>query len=220
MKKVYLLLAALVCAFVCIIGLNLHAKTLLDDNIEKAIYYNNVSSKNCSDYVMEKVLNERSIVVLGSSELSFSNSPAYPPKLFNYGNSDFNMVLMGSGYFQCIPQAINVGALSNNIKNNKIVLIISPQWFTSDGLTSESFCSKFEETNFVEFLKNDSISKETRIAVANRVNELLTSDPTTLARVEKDERLYIDGSLNLLTHLEMAAYNSFRAEKAKFETVV
>ena len=218
MKKVYLLLAALVCAFVCIIGLNLHAKTLLDDNIEKAIYYNNVSSKNCSDYVMEKVLNERSIVVLGSSELSFSNSPAYPPKLFNYGNSDFNMVLMGSGYFQCIPQAINVGALSNNIKNNKIVLIISPQWFTSDGLTSESFCSKFEETNFVEFLKNDSISKETRIAVANRVNELLTSDPTTLARVEKDERLYIDGSLNLLTHLEMAAYNSFRAEKAKFET--
>lgn len=116
MKKVYLLLAALVCAFVCIIGLNLHAKTLLDDNIEKAIYYNNVSSKNCSDYVMEKVLNERSIVVLGSSELSFSNSPAYPPKLFNYGNSDFNMVLMGSGYFQCIPQAINVGALSNNIK--------------------------------------------------------------------------------------------------------
>lgn len=45
MKKVYLLLAALVCAFVCIIGLNLHAKTLLDDNIEKAIYYNNVSSK-------------------------------------------------------------------------------------------------------------------------------------------------------------------------------
>ena len=142
MKKVYLLLAALVCAFVCIIGLNLHAKTLLDDNIEKAIYYNNVSSKNCSDYVMEKVLNERSIVVLGSSELSFSNSPAYPPKLFNYGNSDFNMVLMGSGYFQCIPQAINVGALSNNIKNNKIVLIISPQWFTSDGLTSESFCSK------------------------------------------------------------------------------
>ena len=88
-----MLLAALVCAFVCIIGLNLHAKTLLDDNIEKAIYYNNVSSKNCSDYVMEKVLNERSIVVLGSSELSFSNSPAYPPKLFNYGNSDFNMVL-------------------------------------------------------------------------------------------------------------------------------
>lgn len=76
MKKVYLLLAALVCALVCIIGLNLHAKTLLDDNIEKAIYYNNVSSKNCSDYVMEKVLDERSIVVLGSSELSFSNSPA------------------------------------------------------------------------------------------------------------------------------------------------
>ena len=218
MKKVYLLLAALVCAFVCIIGLNLHAKTLLDDNIEKAIYYNNISSKNWSDYVMEKVLDERSIVVVGSSELSFSNSPAYPPKLFNYGNSDFNMVLMGSGYFQCIPQAINVGALSNNTKNNKIVLIISPQWFTHDGLTSESFCSRFEETNFVEFLKNDSISKETRIAVANRVNELLTSDPTALARVEKDERLYIDGSLNLLTRLEMAAYNSFRAEKAKFET--
>ena len=45
MKKVYLLLAALVCALVCMIGLNLHAKTLLDDNIEKAIYYNNVSSK-------------------------------------------------------------------------------------------------------------------------------------------------------------------------------
>ena len=139
MKKVYLLLAALVCAFVCIIGLNLHAKTLLDDNIEKAIYYNNVSSKNCSDYVMEKVLNERSIVVLGSSELSFSNSPAYPPKLFNYGNSDFNMVLMGSGYFQCIPQAINVGALSNNIKNNKNNIMSNKKPTQNNGLSLTYF---------------------------------------------------------------------------------
>lgn len=218
MKKVFLLLAALACAFMCIIGLNLHTKTLLDDNIEKATYYNDVFSRNCSDYVMDKVLDERSIVVLGSSELSFSNSPAYPPALFNYGNSDFNMVLMGGAYFQCAPQAVNVGALSNNIKNNKIVLILSPQWFSYNGLTSESFCSRFEETNFVEFLKNESISKETRIAVANRVNELLTSDPVTLTRVKKDEQLYLHGSLNPLTHLEMAAYNSFRAEKAEFET--
>lgn len=217
MKKIWLIPVAIVISLLCIIGVDWYSKARIDENIEKATYYNNIFSRNCSDYTMGKIIDENSVIVLGSSELGASDNLAYPPSLFNSGYSDFNMVLMGAGYLQSVPQAVNLGALHNNVKNGKIVLILSPQWFNSAGLTSDEYCSRFEETNFIEFLKNDDISKETKIAISNRINELLTSDPTTLARVQKDEEVYLYHSLNPFIYAEMITYNCFRDAKMRFQ---
>lgn len=218
MKKLYLIVVALICSLACIIGIDCAVKHSLDKNIDKATYDNNIYTRNCSDYVMNKVITQNSMVVLGSSELSSVDNIAYPESLFNEGYADYNMILMGGGYFQSLPQAINIGALQNNIKNKKVALIISPQWFTSSGLSSEEYCSRFEEMNFVEFLKNKNITKETKSAVSSRINELLTSDPTTLERVKKYEDIYLNHTLNPITHLEMTTYSTFRDAKTRFET--
>ena len=209
--------AAIVISLLCAIGVDWYSKTRIDANIDKATYYNNIFSRNCSDYTMDQIIDENAIVVLGSSELSAADDLAYPRALFNSGYSDFNMVLMGSGHLQSVPQAVNLGALQNNIKNGKIVLILSPQWFSASGLTSDAYCSRFEEANFIEFLKNDDISKETKIAISNRINEFLTSDPTTLARVQKDEDIYLYHSLNPFKYAEMITYNQFRDAKMRFQ---
>ena len=218
MKKLYLIVVALICSLACIIGIDCAVKHSLDKNIDKATYDNNIYTRNCSDYVMDKVITQNSMVVLGSSELSSADNIAYPESLFNEGYADYNMILMGAGHLQSIAQAVNVGALQNNIKNNKVVLIVSPQWFTPEGLTSEEYSSRFEEANYVEFLKNSNISKETKTAVANRMNELLTADPTTLQRVNKYEDIYLNHTLNPITYLEMSTYSTFRNAKTRFET--
>lgn len=217
MKKVLLIPIALLCSLLFIIGLDFSWKARIDRNVDKAIYYNNIYTRNNSDFVMEKVISEDSIVVLGSSELSASDDLAFPMALLNKGYSDFNIILMGAGYFQSIPQAVNVGALQNNIKNGKVVLILSPQWFTPAGLTSDAYCSRFEEANFIEFLRNKSITKQTKTAVASRINELLASDPTTLERVRKDEQIYLSHSLDPFVNVEMRFYNLFREIKLRYD---
>lgn len=219
MKKLYLILLALGLTLVCVISLDLLVKLNLKKNVDKAIYDNNVRTRNDSDYVMDQIIDEDSIVVLGSSELSTYDDLAYPKALFNNGYSDFNMILMGAGYLRCAPQALNVGALQNNIKNGKIVLILSPQWFTLTGMTPGTYPSRFEESNFVEFLHNSDISKKTKTAVSDRINDFLTSDPPTLDRVKKHESIYLKHSLNPFTYIEMFTYNLFRNAKIRFKLV-
>lgn len=219
MKKLCLMILALGCALVCAAGLDLLIKHYLKNNMDKAIYDNKAYTRNCSDYVMDQIIDENSIVVLGSSELGASDELAFPKALFNNGYSDFNMILMGTAHLQSLPQAINVGALQNNIKNGKIVLILSPQWFSASGLSTQAYSSRFEELNFVQFLRNKNISKQTKIAVSNRINGLLTADPTTLDRVIKDENVYLYHSLNPFTYIEMITYNMFRDAKTRFELV-
>ena len=219
MKKLLIIASALVISLSCLFGTDSVVRHKLNANVDKATYDNNIYTRNCSDYAMERIIDERSIVVLGSSELYSTDDLAYPAALFNRGYSDFNMVMMGAGSFQSLPQAINVGALANNIKNGKVVLIVSPQWFAYGGVQDKAFCSRFEETNYVEFLQNPDVSDETKAAVVARVNTLLTADPTTLKRAIKYEAMYLKHTLNPVTYLEMLSYNAFRNAKLRYTLV-
>lgn len=223
MKK-YLIIAltsviSLVCLFVVDNIVDKVVRHELETNIDKAKYYNNIYTRNCSDYVMERIIDDHSIVVFGSSELSSRDNLAFPSVLFNGGYADFNMVLMGAGHLQSLAHAINVGALQNNIKNRKIVLILSPQWFVPEGVIPAAFSSRFEETNFVEFLQNDCISLKTKTAVIDRVNALLTADIATLERVKNYEKIYLEHTINPITYAAMLIYNAFQNAKIRFKLV-
>jgi len=215
-KKIYAIGIALAVALCCIIAVDGLVKNRLRSRVEQSTYFN-MDSRNSCDNIMDDIITENSIVVLGSSELSASDDLAYPPVLFNYGHSDFNMVLVGRGYMQSLQHAIDVGAFQNNIKNGKIVLIVSPQWFTASHISSEVFASRFDESMFVEFLRNDDISKKTKEAISNRINSLLESDPAELKRVRKYEDIYLYHNLNPVLWAEMSTYNLFREAKRRFE---
>ena len=183
MKKVYSLLIAVVLVVAVAIGIDCYAKGIIDKNA-KYVKYLNTDERNSCNYLMDKVLDENSILVLGSSELSAADELAYPPYLFNNGNSDFNMVLAGRGYMQSLQHAINIGAYADGIESKKAILIISPQWFTKDGINTEEFASRFLEENYISFLKNPNISRTTKDKVANRLNVLLEADASELNRIK------------------------------------
>ncbi|MCB6610942.1 D-alanyl-lipoteichoic acid biosynthesis protein DltD [[Clostridium] symbiosum] len=171
--------------------------------------YHNTDERNSCMEAMEAVLDEKTIPVFGSSELSAADEVAYPPYLFQNGYSDFNMVLIGRGYTQSIHHAINVGALSSLLPDKKVVLILSPQWFTKEHLTSEIYASRFSERTYVDFMKNAQISSDTKRRLTNRMKTLLEKDPKQLKRIIKYEKVYLNHTLNPIEHIEMGLYNQF-----------
>lgn len=216
MKKVYSLLIAVILVVVVAIGIDCYAKSIIDKNAQY-VKYLNTDERNSCNYLMDKVFDENSIPVLGSSELSASDELAYPPYLFNNGNSDFNMVLVGRGYMQSLQHAINIGAYADGIENKKVILIISPQWFTEEGIQTEKFASRFLEENYIRFLKNKDISWDTKYKLANRVDSLLTSDSIELNRVKSFEGVYLYRSLNPLYYFKALLYEPFKYAKDRFE---
>lgn len=206
--------ALLLFVFTCI-GLYTYSERVIADKKEALIYYNK-DNRNFCKIAMKKVFEDNTIPVFGSSELSASDEVAYPPSLFQNGNSDFNMILIGRGTMQCLHHTVNLGAYAENIPSHKVVLILSPQWFTSSHISSEAYASRFSERMYVEFLKNPDISYEIKIKVTERVKSLLVSDPPQLKRVETYEKNYLKHTLNPASHIEMAIYDSFMNLKQRF----
>lgn len=212
MKK----LTAFICAVVLFLGTCMAGKCyyirILNQKETELVYFNTDTRNNCIEG-MKTILDSETIPVFGSSELSAADDVAYPKSLFRDGNSNFNMVLIGRGYMQSLHHAVNIGALERYFEKRKAVLILSPQWFTKSHLSSEIYSSRFSEQVYVEFLKNNKISKSTKRKVTERLESLLTADPKQLQRLEKYKHVYLDFSLNPVKYIEMMAYSQFMDSK-------
>jgi D-alanyl-lipoteichoic acid biosynthesis protein dltD len=141
--------------------------------VNNSIRYNRSNEKFSSAETIKKNIAENTIILLGSSELSnYMVEEQHPSKLLDY--SDLNMILIGAGNYQSLIHIMNLGAIANEkkFKNNKFVLILSPQWFDQDGLEKEAFVARYSEEIMINFLKNKDISDENKEYVINRAQEL------------------------------------------------
>lgn len=213
MKKIYPVIGAVVFFFCTMFLMNMRTEKIIREKREELIYYN-TDTRNSCPFAMGEVLKETdgTIPVFGSSELgtvSKLNETAFPPLLFQNGSSDFNMALIGRGYMQCLHHAVNLGAMADDMKYKKAVLILSPQWFSKEHLDSTTYASRFSEPMYLEFIKNPLITRATKEKIADRMESLLTSDPKQLARVKKQRQVYLNHSLNPITQLEVRSYEAF-----------
>lgn len=173
-------------------GLSHNNSQAVKNALAKRYYYNSDRRNSCID-VMAELLKDDTIAVMGSSELSAADENAYPRSLYNDGNSDFNMILMGRGYTQSLHHAIDVAALGNFIPSHKVVLILSPQWFTEEGIGETEFASRFLERSFSTAIKNPGLSYEIKRRICDRVEQLLrNSDPEQYKRVLMYDRVYVE----------------------------
>lgn len=114
---------------------------------------------------------ENYIPIIGSSELSRMD-PFHPSSMaqkYNWKNKPF---LLGNPGTASLTQAMNVGGMAN-LKGNKAVMIISPQWFTKTGVPSAAFkyfLSPLQLTGFI--LNSDHGDKAMNKYVANRILDL------------------------------------------------
>lgn len=109
-------------------------------------------------------------LVLGSSELS-SPVPQNPSGFLPANITDFDLFLNGRGYTQSLMHALMLSAMAESI-DKKVVLIVSPQWFTTDGLLPEAFQSVFSQAAYDGMLRDDKLPAEIRDRLQARAADL------------------------------------------------
>lgn len=129
-------------------------------------------------YLYKLTANHKKQFVMGSSELSTTFLPQHPKNLYNHIN-DYDIYIQGQGHQQSLTHAITLASFDEILNPRKVVFIVSPQWFTKDGIEPQAFQSNFSYYHYVRMLNNNKISVELKRRITKRVEQLEAIESVT-----------------------------------------
>lgn len=93
--------------------------------------------------------------------------------------------------------------LGNDLKDKKVVFIISPQWFNSAWLTQDGFNMNISELQFYKFMFNKSIDKLYKIRASKRINLLLANSMDSIhiksfLHLYSKDNIFTEGLLTIM----------------------
>jgi D-alanine transfer protein len=106
--------------------------------------------------------------IYGSSEFS-SYSEFHPSRIFEGKPSGFAPFLVGRGGTQDIVHALTMAALGDSLSDKKIAIILSPQWFSPEGIAPGYFNQNFSPLQAYRMLYNHSLSESTKQQLSERL---------------------------------------------------
>lgn len=175
MKKIL----AFLCASILIIFSMIFFNTYLEKDVHKK--YDDRMGEIIDSYKYEGIAMQHEAAVrngtlflYGSSEVGevVSKDPYHPSNFFTNKKDGFQVELVGRAYRQSLINAINIGALGDELRNNKVVFLISPQWFDTTGLTRDHLNINFSEEQLYAYMYNSKIDSSLKKQVAQRVYKL------------------------------------------------
>lgn len=184
-----------------------------DNSVRYSTAYEKYKSK---DIILENIT-PKTLVLLGSSELTTTiNEEYHPKKIFNY--DDFNIMQIGVGNSQNIIHAATIGAIGNDVRNNEIVMIQSIQWFDNkNGILKDAFLSRISSEHVYNTMANDKISKETKEKFINRVIELSSTNKVLNKKYRSYKKYFVEEQGNFITGEFLKLDNYFYKLKNKYE---
>jgi D-alanine transfer protein len=168
--------------------------------------------KYASHEAVAENLNEKSILFMGSSEFNHGQKYTYHPKNMFKGQ-DMSPMIIGTAYTQSLYHAITLAAMDPHMKNRKVALILSPQWFDPKGVKPEAYAIRFSESNYLAMLKNNKISMGIKKKIGARSEKLLKKDPAMAKRVAAYNRLFLDKKGSINDHAYYFLRSAFVKEK-------
>ena len=158
---------------------------------DNSIRYNFEFTKHKGRDILKDNIDDKTLVVLGSSELGkVSEHPFHIKQLFNY--DDFHIMAIGGGNFQNIIQASMLGSLGNDFPKQKFILSESFIWFDQFGMNPKAFLSRVSNEHVYYTLINPKISKETKEKFMKRVLELSKDNKNVHETFERYKRRLVD----------------------------
>ena len=158
---------------------------------DNSIRYNFEFTKYKGRDILKDNIDDKTLVVLGSSELGkVSEHPFHIKQLFNY--DDFHIMAIGGGNFQNIIQASMLGSLGNDFPKQKFILSESFIWFDQFGMNPKAFLSRVSNEHVYYTLINPKISKETKEKFMKRVLELSKDNKNVHKTFERYKRRLVD----------------------------
>ena len=184
-----------------------------NNSVRYSTAYEKYKSK---DIILENIT-PKTLVLLGSSELTTTiNEEYHPKKIFNYG--DFNIMQIGVGNSQNIIHAAMIGSIGNDMRNNEIVMIQSIQWFDNkNGILKDAFLSRISSEHVYNTMANDKISKETKEKFINRVIELSSTNKVLNKKYRSYKKYFVEEQGNFITGEFLKLDNYFYKLKNKYE---
>lgn len=120
-------------------------------------------------YLQGRMLQEKnSMPLYGSSELNRFD-PFHPYNYIRATDAPYSSFMIGRGGMQSITHFLSFAAQEKNLKDKKIVFIISPQWFTEDGMNEFLFSPNYSMLHTYDLAFNKDIDP----ALRNRAMERL-----------------------------------------------
>lgn len=117
----------------------------------------------------EKALTMPDILpVYGSSEFS-AESEFHPSKLFDGKPDGFVPFLLGRGGSQSLVHVLSLAAQGETVQGKKVMVILSPQWFSGEGLTSQYLEQNFSPLQTYQILYDPNISEEIKRELSLRL---------------------------------------------------
>ena len=184
---------------------------------DNSVRYSTAFEKYKSKDIILESITPKTLVLLGSSELTTTiNEEYHPKKIFNY--EDFNIMQIGTGYSQNIIHAATIGSIGNDIRNNEIVMIQSIQWFDNkNGILKDAFLSRISNEHVYNTIANDKISKETKEKFINRVIELSSTNKVLNKKYRSYKKYFVEEQGNFITGEFLKLDNYFYKLKNKYE---
>ena len=184
---------------------------------DNSVRYSTAFEKYKSKDIILENITPKTLVLLGSSELTTTiNEEYHPKKIFNY--EDFNIMQIGVGNSQNIIHAATIGSIRNDIRNNEIVMIQSVQWFDNkNGILKDAFLSRISSEHVYNTMANDKISKETKEKFINRVIELSSTNKVLNKKYRSYKKYFVEEQGNFITGEFLKLDNYFYKLKNKYE---
>lgn len=119
----------------------------------------------------EKALTMSDILpVYGSSEFS-AESEFHPSKLFDGKPDGFVPFLIGRGGSQSLVHVLSLAAQGETLQGKKVVVILSPQWFLTEGISSQYLEQNFSPLQTYQILEDPQQSAEIKRELSQRLLE-------------------------------------------------
>lgn len=161
---------AIACAAIAAISFAFPSQDTISADREYGYVYSGTKSSSV-DFV-QAAMDEESLLAFGSSE--FSTPAALVPQVpaAAFGENDFgvHLMLVGEAFDQCLWQSIALGAYAREgVPRNKVVLSVSPSWFTDGGVDAETFKTRFSYSLYEGFCDNEKIPEDVKRYVEKRL---------------------------------------------------
>ncbi|MDU3337546.1 D-alanyl-lipoteichoic acid biosynthesis protein DltD [Paraclostridium bifermentans] len=222
MKKLIYFIIPLVVGGIFLFGLNKFLDSKIDYMLEekdlKPIMNNSLSNiKDKGVIANNHFLQKKDIMMLGSSELGHSTKQ-HPTYYFNTNRSKNGVITIGRAYTQNLQDTTILGSFDPSIKDKKVVLLVSMQWFMDkEGVTSHHYQTRFSPTQFYAFLNNPDISKENKIKFANRASKLLIGSEEYKSEAVYAKLYSSDTFVSKVEKVLLAPYFEFREDTVKLK---
>lgn len=221
MKKLIYFIMPLIIGGIFLLGLDKFLDVKIDELLKEKnlvpIMNNSLSTvKDKGVIVNNYFLENKDIMMLGSSELGHSTKQ-HPTYYFNTNKSKDGVFTIGRAYTQSLQDSAIIGSTNPNIKDKKVVLLVSMQWFMDkEGVTPHHYQTRFSPVQFYSFLDNPDISKENKLKFAKRSSDLLVG-----AGEFKPEAVYakLYGDNSLIAKTEKALLSPYFEARKYFVTL-